>query len=229
MIKIKNLSKTYNYRKPNSVEALKNIDLEIKAGEMLAVTGKSGAGKSTLMHIIACVDNFESGEYYLNGKQISECTESQKARIRNQLIGTVFQDFSLIEGFSVFENVEIPLFFSKCNKKERRRKSMEALKTVGIADLAQRSVLKLSGGQKQRVAIARALVNDPLIILADEPTGALDVKTGNEILELFTRINAEGKTILIITHDADIASICKRNIVLEDGVIINTKSSSIKA
>lgn len=221
MIKIEKLNKTYNYGKPNAVEALKNINLKIDDGEMLAVTGKSGAGKSTLMHIIACVDNFEVGEYYLDNKQISECSESQKAKIRNKYVGTVFQDFSLIDGFTVFENVEIPLFFSNCGKKERRKKSMAALEAVGIADLAERSVLKLSGGQKQRVAIARAIVNNPSVILADEPTGALDVKTGNEIMELFININSQGKTVIIITHDMDIAKACQRNIVLEDGVIIN--------
>ncbi len=219
MISIQNLSKIYNAGKPNAVTALKNISVEIADGEMVAITGKSGAGKSTLMHVIACVDSFESGEYLLNGEAISKCSEYKKSRIRNQMIGTVFQDFSLIDGFSVFENVEIPLFFSGCRKKEHREKCLKALGAVGIRDLADRNVTRLSGGQKQRVAIARALVNEPHIILADEPTGALDVKTGSEILALFQEIHHDGKTVLIITHDQDIANSCGRNIFLEDGMI----------
>jgi putative ABC transport system ATP-binding protein len=159
MIEIKNLSKTYNYKKTNAFQALKNVSLTIEDGEMIAIMGKSGAGKSTLMHIIGCIDDFEAGEYLLNGKSIHKIGERKQAEIRNKEVGIVMQDFALIEGYTVLENVMIPLYF--CKAKKKKEKAMEALAKIGIDDLAHKQVNKLSGGQKQRVAIARAIVNEP--------------------------------------------------------------------
>ncbi len=220
MITLKNVSKTYNYGKENAVEALKNISVNIEKGELVAIVGKSGAGKSTLMHIIACSETFETGEYLLNGTLVSNKSDFEKAKIRNEQIGTVFQDFALIPDFTVFENTELPLYFCRNTKKERKMLVEKALKAVGIEELSNRNVTKLSGGQKQRVAIARAIVNNPDIILADEPTGALDSKTGEEILDLFKELHSKGKTVIIITHDKEIAKSCGRIIEICDGGIV---------
>ncbi len=220
MITLKNVSKTYNYGKENAVEALKNISVNIEKGELVAIVGKSGAGKSTLLHIIACSETFETGEYLLNGTLVSNKSDFEKAKIRNEQIGTVFQDFALIPDFTVFENTELPLYFCRNTKKERKMLVEKALKAVGIEELSNRNVTKLSGGQKQRVAIARAIVNNPDIILADEPTGALDSKTGEEILDLFKELHSKGKTVIIITHDKEIAKSCGRIIEICDGGIV---------
>lgn len=217
MIEIKNLNKTYNYKKSNAFQALKNVSITIADGEMVAIMGTSGAGKSTLMHIIGCIDNFESGEYLLNGQSVRKISESKQAEFRNQEVGIVMQDFALIEGYSVLENVMVPLYF--CKTKKKKEKAMAALKKIGIEELANKAVNKLSGGQKQRVAIARAIVNEPSILLADEPTGALDSKTSKEILEVFRDLNRENKTVIIITHDKEVAEQCERIILVEDGEI----------
>ncbi len=225
MIEIQNLSKTYNYGKKNFFMALKDINLRIDDGEMVAIIGKSGAGKSTLLHIIGGVDDFEEGTCTIDDIELSELGESGLARFRNEKVGVVMQDFALIEDFTVEENVEIPLRFGKVNKREYKKRIAESLEAVGITELKNKEVSQLSGGQKQRTAIARAIVNDPSFILADEPTGALDTKTGQEIMNLFKSLNEKGRTVIIITHDPQIAAQCKRQIVIEDGKIVIAKDA----
>lgn len=220
MLKIENLTKTYNYKKSNAFTALKDVSLEVEDGEMLAIIGKSGAGKSTLLHIIGCIDKFEKGSYTIDGTDVHSLSDNKLAKIRNEKVGIVMQDFALIDEYSVIENVMIPLNFSKKKLGKPKELAMKALEKVGIADLAKKPVSKLSGGQKQRVAIARAIVNDPSFILADEPTGALDTKTSSEIMELFTELNKSGKTVIIITHDLTVADKCKRKVEISDGRII---------
>ena len=222
MIEIKNIHKTYNLGKSNAFEALKDVSLTIKDGEMVAIIGKSGAGKSTLMHILGCIDDFEAGEYYLNGEDISTLNERKRANVRNTQIGIVLQDFALVESYSVIENVMLPLYFSKNVKrqKERTAKAMEILKQMEMDEFASKKVNKLSGGQKQRVAIARAMINNPGVLLADEPTGALDVKTTGEIMNVFKKLNEQGTTVIIITHDMEVAGKCSRVIEISDGKIL---------
>ena len=220
MIEIKNINKTYNKGKANAFQALKNVSLTIEDGEMVAIIGKSGAGKSTLMNIIGCIDDFESGTYILNGKDISTVKEGARARIRNKDIGIVMQDFALVEDYTAIENVMIPLYFTKGKLLESKKSiARKALEKVGIGELASKKVNKLSGGQKQRVAIARAIVNNPGILLADEPTGALDVKTSAEIIGVFRELNEQGITVIIITHDMEVADGCERVIEISDGKI----------
>ena len=220
MLKIENLTKTYNYKKSNAFTALKDVSLEVEDGEMLAIIGKSGAGKSTLLHIIGCIDKFEKGSYIIDGTDEHSLSDNKLAKIRNEKVGIVMQDFALIDEYSVIENVMIPLNFSKKKLGKPKELAMKALERVGLANLAKKPVSKLSGGQKQRVAIARAIVNDPSFILADEPTGALDTKTSSEIMELFTELNKSGKTVIIITHDLTVADKCKRKVEISDGRII---------
>lgn len=220
MLKIENLTKTYNYKKSNAFTALKDVSLEVEDGEMLAIIGKSGAGKSTLLHIIGCIDKFEKGSYIIDGTDVHSLSDNKLAKIRNEKVGIVMQDFALIDEYSVIENVMIPLNFSKKKLGKPKELAMKALERVGLANLAKKPVSKLSGGQKQRVAIARAIVNDPSFILADEPTGALDTKTSSEIMDLFTELNKSGKTVIIITHDLTVADKCKRKVEISDGRII---------
>ncbi len=221
MIEIANLHKTYNIGKQNAFHALKDVSINIPDGEMTAIIGKSGAGKSTLMHILGCIDNFEQGKYILNGQDVSSFGEKKRAIVRNCEIGIVLQDFALVDNYSVIENVMIPLFFSQKRVKgyDKKKRAMNVLEMLGIGELANKQVNKLSGGQKQRAAIARAMVNNPGILLADEPTGALDVKTSEEIMEVFTKLNEAGTTVIIITHDMDVASKCQRVIEIRDGEI----------
>lgn len=220
MIKLEGISKIYNKKKSNEFYALDKVNVEINKGELVAIIGKSGAGKSTMMHIIGCIDDFEEGTYELNGKDISGVSAKKKAEIRNKEIGIVMQDFALIDEYTVEENVMIPLYFTK-GVKNKKDKVKSALEKVGIADLKSKPINKLSGGQKQRVAIARAIVNEPEILLADEPTGALDTKTGQVIMNVFKEINDNGKTVIIITHDMEIAKQCKRIIEIKDGKIVS--------
>lgn len=221
MIEIKDLTKIYNCKKPNAFTALKDISLKIDDGEMVAIIGKSGAGKSTLLHIIGCIDKFEKGTYTIDGVDVHNLSDMKLSKIRNENVGIVMQDFALIEEYTVIENVKIPLYFSRKKKTDKINNiALTALEKTGIKDLANKSVKNLSGGQKQRVAIARAIVNNPSFILADEPTGALDSKTSAEIMELFKSLNNEGKTVIIITHDMEIAGVCNRKIEISDGKII---------
>lgn len=221
MIQIKNLTKTYNRNQKNAFTALKNITLWISKGEMAAVIGKSGAGKSTLMHILACMDDYDEGEFYFKKKLIKNCPDRVMAKIRNENIGIVMQDFALVEEFTGLENVMLPLDFSRRKIRGKEEKALEALERVGMEEMADQPVREMSGGQKQRIAIARAIVNDPDVILADEPTGALDTETSARILELFLELNREGKTIVIVTHDSGIADQCKKIIEIVDGVLQN--------
>ena len=221
MIEIKNASKTFQKNKTTEFRALNNVELNIKDGELIAIIGKSGAGKTTLLHNIACIDSFDEGAFFsINGTDVTTLNDKEKAILRNKTIGLVFQDFALIPEFNVFENIEIPLVLAKENRKSRKIKVIEALRKVGLEKYAYKDVTNLSGGEKQRVAIARAIVNNPDIILADEPTGALDTKTGEIIFDLLKTLSDNGKTVIIITHDKDIAKKCERVIEISDGKII---------
>lgn len=221
MIQIKNLVKIYNKGKTNEFCALKGIDLSIEEGEMVAIIGKSGAGKSTLLHILAAIDSYDKGSYLVDGVSVGDLKEKERARFRNQKIGIVMQDYALIDEYTIEENVQIPLIFGKVKGNDvRREKIMTALKNVGLAELAKKPVRQLSGGQKQRVAIARALVNNPAFLLADEPTGALDSKTSGEIMDVFEKLNQGGKTVIIVTHDMEVAARCGRVIEISDGEIV---------
>lgn len=221
MIEIKNLVKIYNKGKTNEFCALKGIDLSIEEGEMVAIIGKSGAGKSTLLHILAAIDSYDKGSYLVDGVSVGDLKEKERARFRNQKMGIVMQDYALIDEYTIEENVQIPLIFGKVKGNDvRREKIMTALENVGLAELAKKPVLQLSGGQKQRVAIARALVNNPTFLLADEPTGALDSKTSGEIMDVFEKLNHGGKTVIIVTHDMEVAARCGRVIEISDGEIV---------
>ncbi|MCM1228259.1 MAG: ABC transporter ATP-binding protein, partial [Clostridium sp.] len=221
MIKLKNIQKTYNKGKANAFQALYDVDLKIDDGELAAIIGKSGAGKSTLLHILACIDSYESGEYFIDNVLVKNLSEKKLAEIRNSKIGMVMQDYALVDDFSCIENVLLPLDFAKNKKANKTELAMNALRSVGMDGMAKKPVNKLSGGQKQRVAIARAVVNEPSIILADEPTGALDTKTSAEIMELFHKLNQNGRTVIIVTHDIEIAKQCDRIIEISDGKVIN--------
>jgi putative ABC transport system ATP-binding protein len=196
---------------------LKQIDLQVKKGDFLAVLGPSGSGKSTLMNMIGCLDSPTTGNYVLSNQQISELNEKELAAIRNKEIGFIFQQFQLLPRLSALQNVELPLVYAGINEKERKKRAKEMLSGVGLEDKIQNRPNQLSGGQQQRVAIARAMVTEPSILLADEPTGALDQKTGQQIMELFQEINHEGKTIIMITHDQEIARHADRIVHILDG------------
>ena len=222
MIEIRDLKKTYTIKgSKEKVNALRGIDITVNDREMVAIQGRSGAGKSTLLNIIGLIESYDDGEYMLNGIDVSTLSDGKAAKLRNQRIGFVLQDYSLLEKYNVKTNVMLPLLFDKLSSREIDEKVNRALEAVNIDDLSHRKVAHLSGGQKQRVAIARAIVNDPSFILADEPTGALDTKTSGEIMELFKSLNDEGKTIIIITHDPIVADQCKRKIEISDGRIVS--------
>ena len=198
---------------------MKGIDLHVKEGDFLAIMGPSGSGKSTLMNIIGCLDKANSGSYYIEGTDVSDLSDNQLSDLRNQKIGFVFQNFNLMPKLTACQNVELPLTYMKVPKKERRERALEMLRLVGLEERSDFKPMELSGGQKQRVAIARALVTNPSFILGDEPTGALDTKTSVQIMELFKQFNEQGKTIVIITHEPEVAQLCKQTVVLRDGNI----------
>ncbi len=218
MISIKDLNKTYE-NGSISVHALKDVNLQVTKGEFIAITGPSGSGKSTLMNIIGCLDRASSGIYMLDNKEIDDLSDNELAEIRNSKIGFVFQSFNLLARTSALKNVELPMMYGGIGMKERRERALEALGKVGLADRIDHKPNELSGGQKQRVAVARALVNNPAIILADEPTGNLDSKSTQEVMDLFKQLNAEGVTILIVTHEQEIADQTKRIVSFRDGEI----------
>ena len=222
MIEIKNLVKIYNKGKTNEFCALKGIDLSIEEGEMVAIIGKSGAGKSTLLHILAAIDSYDKGSYLVDGVSVGDLKEKDRARFRNQKIGIVMQDYALIDEYTIEENVQIPLIFGKVKGNDvRREKIMTALENVGLAELAKKPVRQLSGGQKQRVAVARAIITNPDLILADEPTGALDSKSTEELLHLFGTINENQQTIVMVTHSTKAASHASRVLFIKDGKIFH--------
>ena len=191
----------------------------MKEGDFLAIMGPSGSGKSTLMNIIGCLDKASSGTYHIEGTDVSELSDNQLSDLRNQKIGFVFQNFNLMPKLTACQNVELPLTYMKISKKERRERALEMLRLVGLEERSDFKPMELSGGQKQRVAIARALVTNPSFILGDEPTGALDTKTSVQIMDLFKQFNDEGKTIVIITHEPEVAQLCKQTVILRDGNI----------
>ena len=217
IIEAQALVKTYKLG-GTTVRALDGVDLEVPEGDMLAIAGPSGSGKSTLMHIVGCLDRADGGRYVLAGEDVSSLSRNRLAEVRNQRIGFVFQTFNLLPRMNALENVELPLLYAGLRGAKDR--AAEALRTIGLEDRMHHKPNQLSGGQRQRVAIARALITDPAILLADEPTGNLDSKTGEEILELFVSLNAAGRTIILVTHEADIAARCRRQIHMRDGRIV---------
>ncbi|SDB54020.1 putative ABC transport system ATP-binding protein [Ruminococcaceae bacterium FB2012] len=220
MISITELTKTYNYKKSNAFTALNDIYLTIEDGEMIAVVGASGSGKSTLLNMIGCIDSAEKGKCVINGIDVNNLSENKRTEFRANNIGFVIQDFALIESYMVLDNILIPTYFVK-KQKDTKKKALDLLKQLGLEDMKNKTVSKLSGGQKQRVAIARALINEPSILLADEPTGSLDTKTSAEIMELFKSLNEQGRTVVIVTHDPKVAEQCGRVIEISDGKIIS--------
>ncbi|MCY7766083.1 ABC transporter ATP-binding protein [Bacillus inaquosorum] len=219
MLTLNNISKSYKLGR-EEVPILKHINLTVQAGEFLAIMGPSGSGKSTLMNIIGCLDRPTSGTYTLDQIDILKGKDGALAEIRNESIGFVFQTFHLLPRLTALQNVELPMIYNKVKKKERRQRAYEALEKVGLKDRVSYKPPKLSGGQKQRVAIARALVNQPRFILADEPTGALDTKSSEQILSLFSELHQEGKTIIMITHDPDVARKADRTVFIRDGELV---------
>lgn len=222
MIQLKKVIKSYPVAGDDLV-VLKDINLQINKGEFVAIMGPSGSGKSTLMNIIGCLDKPSSGEYLLNGKQVSDYDEKELAQVRNQSVGFVFQQFQLLPRLNALQNVELPMIYAGIGKNERIQRAKEALEKVGLSDRADHLPNALSGGQKQRVAIARAIVNEPDIILADEPTGALDSKTGVQIMDMFTMLNKEGTTVILVTHEAEIASYAERTVFVRDGKLTSAE------
>jgi len=220
IIQAQSLVKTYRLGESH-VLALNGIDFEVEKGEIVAIIGSSGSGKSTLMHILGCLDRPDSGIYILAGEDVSELSANRLAEIRNRHIGFVFQNFNLLPRLNALENVELPLLYAGTSEAKDRAK--EALRIVGLEDRVHHEPAQLSGGELQRVAVARAIVTDPAIILADEPTGSLDTKTGEDIMVIFEQLNGLGQTIIIVTHESAVANHCRRHIHIRDGRIINQK------
>ena len=225
VIKLREIRKSY-YLGKNELPVLKGIDLLIARNDYVALMGPSGSGKSTLMNIIGCLDTATSGEYVLNGKNVSKMNDDEQADVRNVEIGFVFQQFNLLPRLTAWENVALPLIYAGISKKEREERARTMLDKVGLGDRAHHKPNELSGGQSQRVAIARALINDPSIILADEPTGNLDTKTSIEIMELFSQIHSQGNTVVLVTHEEDIANHTHRVVRIRDGVVESDKTKA---
>jgi putative ABC transport system ATP-binding protein len=226
LIRKEGVTKTYDAGEL-AVQALRGIDLEIERGQMTAIIGPSGSGKSTLMHILGCLDAPTAGSYRLDGKDVAQLSGFQLAAIRNQKVGFVFQTFNLLPKASLLRNVELPLLYAGITGAERKERALAALRRVGLVDRAKHRPSELSGGQRQRAAIARAIVNEPSLILADEPTGNLDTKTGLEILEIFDAMHAKGETIVIVTHDPRIAERCQRVVQIVDGRIEDDRLAGV--
>ena len=225
LISIRNLRKIYRMGEVE-VRALDGLDLEVESGEYLAIMGPSGSGKSTLMNLIGCLDTPTSGEYILNNQRVSDLDDGELATIRNHEIGFVFQTFNLLARATALANVELPLIYARVPARERHRRAREVLERVGLGDRAKHRPNELSGGQQGRVAVARALINDPSILLADEPTGNLDSKTSQEIMELFDELNAAGNTLIVVTHEADIAAHARRVVRMLDGKVVEDERTS---
>lgn len=219
LLRLEDISKVYR-NNGIQVEALKHVDLEIDEGESVAIMGASGSGKSTLLNVMGCMDKATGGEYYINDINIRNYSDKKMAGLRNEVFGFVMQDFGLIERCTVEKNVMLPLYYSQKHKKEKKKRVEEMLDKVGLLEKKQQLAMRLSGGQRQRVAIARALVNDASILLCDEPTGALDQKTGKEIIDIFSDINRQGKTVILVTHDPNVAKSCHRVLTISDGEIV---------
>ena len=219
MIDIKELNKSYKIGQ-NSLHVLKGINLQVNQGELVAIMGSSGSGKSTLLNIIGMLDNYDTGSYTLDNVTIKNLDETQAAKYRNQFLGFVFQSFNLINYKTALENIALPLYYQGISRKKRQQIALEYLDKVGLSEWAEHLPSELSGGQKQRIAIARALASQPKVLLADEPTGALDSQTSEEVMSLIKKINTEGKTILVVTHEHEIANMCARIITLKDGIIM---------
>ncbi len=222
MIQIKNLHKSYKMGS-SSLHVLKGINFSVKEGELVAIMGSSGSGKSTLLNILGMLDIANEGSYFLDDIEIKNLDETRAAKYRNQFLGFVFQSFNLINYKNAVENVALPLYYRGINRKERQLQALNFLEKVGLKEWSKHLPSELSGGQKQRVAIARALVSTPKVLLADEPTGALDSKTSHEVMSIIQKINNEGKTILVVTHEKEIAAMCKRVVTLKDGIIVEDK------
>ena len=218
VVQLRGVTKTYRMGKDNVVNALQGVDLDIHEGEFVAIMGPSGSGKSTLMNVVGCLDVSDTGEYILAGENVGKLSDDQLAAIRNKHVGFVFQTFNLLPRLNAIENVELPLVYGG-DRKGRRERAIGALEAVGLGDRVHHRPAELSGGQQQRVAIARALLNDPAMILADEPTGNLDSRSSAEILAIFQRLNDEGKTVIMVTHEPDVAEHCKRIVRMRDGIV----------
>ncbi|PWH10833.1 macrolide ABC transporter ATP-binding protein [Bacteroidetes bacterium SCGC AAA795-G10] len=229
MIKLKNLHKSYKMGS-SSLHVLKGINLNIEDGELVAIMGSSGSGKSTLLNILGMLDTADKGDYILDSFKIENLNETKAAKYRNKFLGFIFQSFNLINYKTALENVSLPLYYQGISRKERQQIAVDYLERVGLKEWATHLPSELSGGQKQRVAIARAMASKPKVLLADEPTGALDTKTSCDVMDLIQKINEEGKTILVVTHELEIAKMCKRIVKLKDGVIVeDSKVKQVKA
>lgn len=217
LIQLSSVVKTYNFKKPNEVQALRSIDFQLEKGRMVSIVGPSGSGKTTLLNLIGCIDRATSGEYIFDGDYVAAMSDRQLASLRNQRIGFALQSFGLLPDRTVYENVSVPFYFSKKKTRQMQSRVMQSLIDCGMEEFSRRKASQLSGGQQQRVAISRAMVMQPDLLLADEPTGSLDTSTAKDIMEVFKRLNYNGTTIIIVTHNSLIANMCDKTFTLSDG------------